>query len=366
MSIHLRPFVTACLLALATLVYYSLDLRREPVGPDEARILSAAQTPPAALLVNVGGDRWVQPLGFYATTISHRISPGFFAGRRASVAVAALNVGLIFLVGLRLFSHWAPALVAAIILIFTPAHYAYGRLGVDAIYVIPFILIWLYALFGFIQNDRPMAIGLASASLGLGVYSTPAAPLTMAFLWLLMMVSLWAAGRRKLSTLGVAAGSFVAMLVPLAGWFYLHPGTYLDTYGRWAIFAAHLRNPIDGVRAFINTNTLGTRASAYWGVIDPSYLFFARGAAAAPLLMVSAPLIIAGVVRCARLVPQTAAVVILVGAAIAPLAGSSFGETHYIGLALALLPFVALLAGYGVDLVRHLIGPPPPPPAEEW
>ena len=84
----------------------------------------------------------------------------------------------------------------------------------------------------------------------------------MAFLWLTMMVALWVAGRRKLSTLMIAAGTFVAMLVPLAVWFYLHPQTYLDTYGRWAIFAAHLRNPIDGFLAFVNRNTLGTRASA--------------------------------------------------------------------------------------------------------
>ena len=89
-----------------------------------------------------------------------------------------------------------------------------------------------------------------------------------------MMVALWVAGRRKLSTLLIAAGTFVATLVPLVVWFYLHPQTYLDTYGRWAIFAAHLRNPVDGFRAFVNTNTLGTRASAYWSLIDPSYLFF--------------------------------------------------------------------------------------------
>ena len=37
----------------------------------------------------------------------------------------------------------------------------------------------------------------------------------MIFLWLTMMVALWVARRRKLSTLLIAAGTFVAMLVPL-------------------------------------------------------------------------------------------------------------------------------------------------------
>ncbi len=110
------------------------------------------------LLVNIGGDRWVQPLGVYATTISHAIAPGFFAGRWASIFVASLNVALIFLVAWRLFARYLPALVAAIILMFTPAHFAFGRIGIDAIYVIPFILVWLYALLEFIDKDRPAAM----------------------------------------------------------------------------------------------------------------------------------------------------------------------------------------------------------------
>ena len=363
-SIHLRPIATACLLALATFILYGLELRREPIGPEEARLISAAQRMPDGappLLVNLGGERWAQPLALYLTAISHAIAPGFFAGRHASLFVASLNVALIFLVAWRLFSRYLPALVAAIILMFTPAHYAFGRLGIDVIYIIPFILIWLYALLGFIDKDRPASIALAAGALGAGVYSTPSAPLTMAFLWLTMMVALWMAGRRKLPTLMIAAGTSLAMLLPLAVWFYLHPQTYLETYGRWAIFAAHLRNPIDGFLAFINRNTLGTRASAYWRLLDPSYLFFTSARSTAPLLMVSAPLIIAGIVRCARLAPNAPAVVILAGLLVAPLAGSSFGEQQYIALALGLLPFAALLAAYGIEEIRALIVGRPQP-----
>jgi 4-amino-4-deoxy-L-arabinose transferase-like glycosyltransferase len=368
LSIHLRPIATACLLALATFILYSLELRREPVGPAEARVLSAAQQMPNGvppLLVNTGGDRWLQPIGVYATTISHAIAPGFFAGRRASIVVASLNVALIFLVAWRLFSRYLPALGAAIILMFTPAHLAFGRIGIDAIYVIPFILLWLYALLEFLDRDRPAAIALAAAALGAGVYSTPSAPLTMIFLWMTMMVALWVAGRRKLSTLLIAAGTFVATLVPLLIWFYVHPQTYLDTYGRWAMFAAHVRNPVDGFRAFMNTNTLGTRASAYWSLIDPSYLFFSSARGTAPLLLVSAPLIAAGIVRCVRQASHTAAVVVLAGLLVAPLAGSSFGERNYIALALGLLPFAALLAAYGIEEIRELmVGRPQPAPEE--
>ena len=112
----------------------------------------------------------------------------------------------------------------------------------------------------------------------------------------------------------------------------MHPQTYLDTYGRWAILGGALAQSLDGFRAFVNTNTLGTRASAYWSLIDPSYLFFTSARSTAPLLMVSAPLIVAGIVRCVRLAPNTAAVVVLAGLLVAPLAGASFGEPHYIAL----------------------------------
>jgi hypothetical protein len=367
LSIRLRPIATALLLAVATAIFYGVALGQQPIGPDEARVLSYAQqdiegAPP--LLIQTGG-RWLQPLGVYTTTVAHAISPGFFAGRWASVIVAAINAALLFLVAWRLFGGYVAALAATLVLAATPAHMIYGRQGIDAIYVVPFVLLWLYALLAFLSNDRPSAIALAAAALGAGVYAGIAAPLTMAFLFVTMMAVLWGAGRRKVSTLLIAGAAFAAMLLPLAAWFALNPGTYLDTYGSWAIHPAHIRNPLDGALAFINRNTLGTRASAYWGVIDPSYLFFSSAEGRAPLHWATAPLIALGVYRC--VVKRTpASTLVLAGTLVAPLAGAGFGQPHYIAHALALLPFVALLAGYGVDFLRELITGPAPPPAEEY
>ena len=340
--------LTACLLTLATSIFYGLALSRQPVGRDEARIVSAAQQPMTGVLINAG-DRWLQPIPVYATKAAHVVRPGFHAGRWASVAVSAINVGLMFLVAWRIFGSQIPALAAALILLFTPAHMTFGRTGAEAIYVVPFVLLWLYGLLTFVEKDRPEAIALASAALGAGVYTTTAAPLTMAFLWVAMIIALWIARRRKLSTLGAAAGGFVVMLVPLAVWFALNPQTYPDTYGSWAIHAAHARNPLDGLRAFVNRNTLGTRAMLYWGLIDPSYLFFSSERGRAPLLWIAAPLVIAGLVRCVRQVPRVSAVITLAGTLIAPLAGAGFGQPQYIANALAWLPFVTLLAAYSVD-----------------
>jgi hypothetical protein len=363
-SVRVQPVLTACLLALATAIFYGLALSRQPVGRDEARIVSAAQQPIAGVLVNAG-DRWLQPLPVFATKAAHLVRPGFHAGRWASVAISAINVGLMFLVAWRIFGSQISALAAAVILVFTPAHMTFGRTGGEAIFIVPFVLLWLYGLLNFVEKDRPADIALASAALGGGVYTTTAAPLTMAFLWAAMMLSLWIAGRRKLSTLGVAAGSFAVMLVPLAVWFVLNPQLYPDTYGSWAVHAAHIRNPLDGVRAFINRNTLGTRATLYWGLIDPSYLFFSSEQGRAPLLWIVAPLIIAGIVRCVPQLPRVPAVITLIGTLVAPLAGASFGQPQYIANALAWLPFVTLLAAYGVDWIRELIAGRPEPETDQ-
>jgi hypothetical protein len=356
LSKRLRPAISACLLALATFIFYGLALGRQPVTRDEARIVSAAQQPITGVVINTG-DRWLQPIPVLATKAAHVARPGFHAGRWASVAVSAIDVALIFLVAWRLFGGYIPAVAAAVMLALTPAHMTYGRTGLEAIFIVPFVLLWLYAFVRFVEKDRPADIALASAALGAGVYTTTAAPLTMAFLWVAMIVALLVAGRRILSTLAVAAASFVAMLVPLAVWFALNPQTYLDTYGSWAIHPAHIRNPVDLFQAFTNRNTLGTRATTYWGLIDPSYLFFSNASGRAPVHWLVAPLVIAGVVRCVRKARTVPALITLLGAVIAPLAGAAFGQPRYLANALALLPFLALLAAYGVDWATDFVRP---------
>ena len=89
------------------------------------------------------------------------------------------------------------------------------------------------------------------------------------------MLTLVVARRRNRVRLFASTLVFGAAWLPAAWWFFRHPDTYADTFGRWFIFAAHVRDPIAGLQAQINSNTLGVRASLYWGFWDPSWLFFA-------------------------------------------------------------------------------------------
>jgi hypothetical protein len=41
-----------------------------------------------------------------------------------------------------------------------------------------------------------------------------------------------------------AAIAAAAVTVPIALWFMVHPASYVDTFGRWFLHAAHIRNPL--------------------------------------------------------------------------------------------------------------------------
>ena len=134
--------------------------------------------------------------------------------------------------------------------------------------------------------------------------------------------------------------------------------------GRWAIMQAHIRFPLDGLRAFVNWTTLGQRASLYWGFFDPSWLFFsgtentrcvARRSAVA-LAAGGGPLghcAIAEALRELRgsAANRRAAIVLIGGFLIAPMAAATLGVAHNIGQAMAIVPFAVLLAGFGITRV---------------
>jgi hypothetical protein len=233
----------------------------------------------------------------------------------------------------------------------TPGHTSLALNGTAAIYPATFIALWAYLLLVFLDRDLRGALIGAAVSLGLCVYSHPAGPLTAAFLWVLTLVVAW---RRNRVGLLASTAAFVAMWVPAAAWFYLHPDSYADTFGRWVILKAHIRNPLELMGAFINPNTLGNRASLYWGFWDPSWLFLRSESSPAPMFWVEAILIALALLRINAL-SRHVATVVLGSALIVPLAGSTFGLPHYLPYAAAVLPLLAVLGGLGVDQLVGLV-----------
>jgi len=335
---------------------HAASLRTHPHSPAESELLQqAAGLSDGAWRVffQVSSERWLQPIPVYMTAFAGLIFPAELSGRYAAAAVGAIDIGLMFILARRVFVHRLAPYGAALLLLVTPAHLVYARLGTDAIYVLPFVLVWLIGLAGYLRDGRTASLVTGAFALGAGVYTQPTAPLTMTFLLAVTLAALGASGRVSVRRAGVSVTAFALPWLLAAAWFAANPESYADTFGRWVIHAAHLRFPLDAVRAFLNWTTLGTRVSLYWGFFDPSWLFF-DGLAAATALRGRAPFLLATIVL---LVPgvrwvltQTTAglkVLLVGGLVVSPLAASTFGEPHAMHSAMAVVPLVTLLATAG-------------------
>jgi 4-amino-4-deoxy-L-arabinose transferase-like glycosyltransferase len=346
---RLKPTVTACALAAITLLLYAFRLTAPPITPDElafntrAQSIRAGSTP---LFFHVRDERWLQPAAVYANAALRLAGGDDVSGRIASAILGAVNVALVFLIAHLITGRTWVGVIASVILMLTPAHWSLAQLGTDSIFPAPLILLWLWHLLRFFKWDSMRSLAAAAVSLGLCAYAHPAGPLTAAFLWVLSLIM---ARRRNRVRLALSTLTFAAAWLPAAWWFFRHPDTYADTFGRWLIFAAHLRDPIALLQAFINSNTLGTRTSLYWGFWDPSWLFFSATGVAAPLLLVAWPLIVLGILRCVRQVDRDTGIIVIAAALIVPVVGATLGVPHYINDAAAVLPLLAILAGLGVD-----------------
>jgi hypothetical protein len=354
----LRPVVTACLLAGVTLLLYGFDLDLAPLGPDEPVFADAARSAARSpqLFFHIDGDRWLQPAAVYAGAAAHVVVDEQWAGRLASLLVGALNVGLLFAAAYMLFARQWIAVAVAALLMATPAHVAFARTGTDAIFPVPFVLLWLIAMARFLRTDSPMAIGAAGLALGAGVYTHPTAPLTMAWLLAATGLALLLARRTPIRNFAALFGAFGIALVPAAIWFALYPETYPDTFGRWAVLKAHLRFPLDGLRAQVNWNTLSNRTTLFWGLLDPSFLFFAAtDAPLAPFLVGATLLTPLGALRLMQS-EDVARRILLLSALLIPLViASTFGVAQDLSAVVIMTAAMALLAGAGLESLatRH-------------
>jgi len=344
---RLKPIIAASVLALAGLLLAGYFMGTGEPTPQELLFNRQAQSALSGntpLFFHAGGDTWLQPIAVYANAAVRAASAGPTAGRIVSAVVGAMDIALVFLIAQAIAGTAWAAFAAGLTLLFTPGHLAVSLSATDAVFPAFFVLCWLHGTLRFLKFDSPRALTGAAVSLGLCVYSHPSGPLTAVFLWLLTLAI---ARRRNRVRLAIASAVFVLMWLPAAGWFYLHPDSYRDTFGRWLALKAHLRN-----------------ASLYLGFWDPSWLFFPADRVLAPLLLVSAPFILLALIRARHISREPIA--LLIGATlIAPIAGAMFGLPHYILDAAAALPLLAILTGLGVDQLVALITRRPKPPLDD-
>jgi hypothetical protein len=237
---RLPPTLTAWILAGAALIGVLVVRPAPELNPENLAFAEQAQrvrrgeTP---LFFHVRGETWLPPLPVYLTALTETVTGPIRGGQTAGAIAGAINIALVFLIAHSITGRVAAAFAAALTLLLTGGHTALALSGAASILPATLILLWLERLLAFMKTDRPGAMIVAAASLGLCVYSHPAGPLTAVFLWILTLAVAWRRNRRRLLA---GTATFVAMWGPAAAWFYLHPDFYADTFGRWVILKAHV------------------------------------------------------------------------------------------------------------------------------
>src|SRR5258706_1277072 len=159
----------------------------------------------------------------YSTALLLKAVPLSEAAIRAPTVVVGLaDVVLMYVVGLRIFKRESSAVLAAVLLLLTPAHFIHSRFAMDYLYPVPFVLGWLLGLLVFIEEGRPWTLFASTLALGVGFYSYIAAVVMMP-MYFVITCGFLVFQKRPLRDYGVAAAGFVLPLVPVVPLLALHP-----------------------------------------------------------------------------------------------------------------------------------------------
>jgi len=320
------------------------------------------------LVVHAGGDAWIAPGQAYAAAAVGRLSSSPLPPVRwISVLVGALDVALMFVLATRIFSSARIGTVAALLLLLTPAHAQFSRsAGADGVWPLPFLMIWLLGLVVFADRSSPLrrpALTAGAIAVAALAYAQPSSALMVPVFAILSLLVLFNARLWLWRDVRPACLAFAMTLAPLAIWFAMHPSAYPETFGRWTVHLAHVRNPMDGLRAVTNTITVASVSATYWDYFNPAYLFFNGNAAGFAGLFVipAAVLLMAGVWTVARggakqWTLRPVDVLLLGGLLCAPLVAATFKEPRVTARALVVVPFGVLLATRGIEAIRSRPG----------
>jgi len=255
-------------------------------------------------------------------------------------------------VAMRLLRRRSYAIIAAGTLALTPAHFIHSRVGMDYLYPVPFVLIWIWSLLKFDDSGDRRLLWAAGAALGLGFYSYIAAvgfmPLYLVFTWLFLL----ARSRRIERAHAVVT---VAFLIPLSGffaWRILYPQVFSGTADRYAITK---QGVLLGALHLLNYNVIGDYVSSYWNFYNPNFLFlvgspnFQSSTRAAGVFLLPLALFLAAgfrelIVRERRRVSA----LLIAGFLTAPIPAVLVEEPYAIYRELEILAFATLIAAFGV------------------
>jgi 4-amino-4-deoxy-L-arabinose transferase-like glycosyltransferase len=360
---------------MAVLGLYAWRVGEAPVylSPDEAIISSDAhalastghdvvgQRLPLYFRIQMPGETrwgWFTPAIFYFTALFLQVLPlSERAVRLPTVCVGVADVVLLYWVGRHVFKREGYALFAAGLLALAPAHFMLSRYALDYVYPLPFMLAWLLCLLLFLDRGRLAWLFAATACLGVGFYSYIASVVLMTmYLGLTGLVLLLT--KQTPRAYAAAAAGFALPLLPFAAWLLKHPTVLSDTAARYDLYDSKKLNALQGIREFLGYPNLDRLSALYWSYFSPSFLFFSGDGqmtfstrSVGVLLMPLALLLPLGFYQVIVRRPSVPSVLVLIGFVTAPAAAVLVPESAAIIRAVALLPFAALLAAFGLELL---------------
>jgi 4-amino-4-deoxy-L-arabinose transferase-like glycosyltransferase len=310
---------------------------------------------------------WFTPAIFYLSAVVLAVLPFTeWAIRVPTVIVAIADIVLMYFIARRLFKRESLAVVAAVLLAMTPAHFILGRYALDYLYPLPFVLGWLLCLLTFLDTDRRGWLAAGGLILGIGFFSYIAAVVMMP-LYLVLTLAVIAHKPRPVWQWMASVAGFAIPLVVLVPWLIQHPTAIADTVARYSLYDTKSLNMFQGIRSFFSYPRLEQLASSYWSFFSPSFLFFSGDRqmtfstrAVGVFVLPLAVLVIAGFRYALIETKQPRVRLVLLGFLTAPLAALLGSEDGVITRAVGLMPFGVLLATFGVERLWLASTRPPP------
>jgi 4-amino-4-deoxy-L-arabinose transferase-like glycosyltransferase len=271
--------------------------------------------------------------------------------RAPSATAGVLNIILIFLVAREAFGKTRPAMVAALVLLLTPAHFLQSRIATMQIAPVTFALGWLLFLARYLRHRQRRDLVLAAGCLGLGMYSYVAAFVIMP-VYLLLTLTIASRQEPAGQRAALAASAVFAMtIVPLVLWFVFHPQQIVGLTG---YYTHGEYNQNLGWRGFLGAQAV-SHADAWWSCYNPDKLFFSGDPdlrfstrTTGYFLLASAVPMAVGIRHARHSMPFELWLVLIAGLALAPLPAVAVSNSE-IKRWLTIVPFAALATAAGVE-----------------
>lgn len=314
----------------------------------------------------IGENVWFHPVIVYVTALVLKVLPfNEWVIRLPSALVAATNVVLVYFIAKRIFGRERLALVAAVLLALTPAHFVNSRIAMDYVYPLPFVLGWVLCLLIFFERRHASTLFVGMSLLGLGVYSYIASVVMMPLYLLFTWLTLYLTEEKPRRLVLVAAAGFAWPLLILPVWLYYHPAVLAETLTRYGGQQAELLLNFRGktlavileeLRGPLRFSNLTGRVSLYWYFFDPSFLFLTGGYAnvvnstrlVGVFLVPFLILLPLGLWRVIAEWRRPADLLLLFGFFSAPLAACLVPEPYAIDREMQIVPFGVLIATFGI------------------